>query len=660
MIRNKKFLSIVFVVCLCLWANNVSAKSGDETAPAWLKQASSQKNFNYEKDVPAVVLHNEQTAVLSSDGVLTVTTNHAVRLLTRDGKYFADAAAVYLQSASKVREMRAWLIRPDGTTKFYGKDQIIDRILDPDDIYNEYRAKTVDASDDADIGAVFAYQSIVEERPLFTQDRWEFQGRLPTLFSRYQLTLPSGWQAASVTFNNAEIKPQISGTSYVWEMRDLKPIPPEPDSPRPHTLAPRIMVNYFPTGAAAAAKVFNSWQEVSRWGSELHESSVTLDDAIAAKARELTANAKTELEKIRALAVYVQNLRYISIDIGVAKGNGYKPRPANLVLQRGYGDCKDKANLMRAMLRALKIEAYPVFIFSGDPTFVREEWASPSQFNHCIIAVRISAETTAPTVVTHEKLGRLLIFDATDPYTLLGDLPDHEQGSFALVAAGAEGGLMKMPILPPDANRQERIAEGTLAPDGSLQAIIKEQTYGQTAKYYRGMFRELSAADYRTRNEGWLTERVTGAKLTKFTPNDRAAEGRFDLDMEFSAAGYAQVMGGRLMVFKPGFVGRLDQFTVLDKPRAHPILLDSSAYSETIRVKLPDGFVVDEIPEGDKAETPFGKYSVNYEIKDGFLLLTRSLSINRTTLPATQYETVKNFFAHVRAAEVAPVVLVKK
>ena len=40
----------------------------------------------------------------------------------------------------------------------------------------------------------------------------------------------------------------------------------------------------------------------------------------------------------------------------------------------------------------------------------------------------------------HATLGRLLIFDATDPYTSLGDLPDHEQGSYALIIAGQNGG----------------------------------------------------------------------------------------------------------------------------------------------------------------------------------------------------------------------------
>ena len=62
---------------------------------------------------------------------------------------------------------------------------------------------------------------------------------------------------------------------------------------------------------------------------------------------------------------------------------------------------------MRTLLKALRITAYPVAIYSGDPTFVREEWASPSQFNHAIIAVKVSDETQAPTVINHPKLGRL-------------------------------------------------------------------------------------------------------------------------------------------------------------------------------------------------------------------------------------------------------------
>jgi hypothetical protein len=66
------------------------------------------------------------------------------------------------------------------------------------------------------------------------------------------------------------------------------------------------------------------------------------------------------------------------------------------------------------------------------------------------------------------------------------------------------------------------------------------------------------------------------------------------------------------------------------------------------------------MPETSKIETPFGKYNAKYETGDGFILLTRSLVLNRTILPASNYEDVKNFFGVVRAAEQSPVVLLKK
>jgi hypothetical protein len=130
--------------------------------------------------------------------------------------------------------------------------------------------------------------------------------------------------------------------------------------------------------------------------------------------------------------------------------------------------------------------------------------------------------------------------------------------------------------------------------------------------------------------------------------------------MEFAAQNYAQLMQGGLMIFKPAFVGRLDQLSVSDKKRVHPVLLDASQYSETIKVKLPAGFDVDEMPEASKLETPFGKFAVTYEIKDGNLLFHRSLTLNKTTVAADKYEAVKSFFSAVRAAEQNPVVLVKK
>jgi hypothetical protein len=641
-----------------LLLSSTSAFAGDDM-PAWLQQAATQKVPSYDKDVPAVVLLDEAIVTVGEDGRVTTTSTYAVRILKREGRAEAVARESYMTDSGKVREMKAWLIRPNGEVKRYGKDQTLDISPTDNDVYNESRLKIIDASNEADAGMVFGYQTVAETRSFFSQSLWYFQSNLPALRSRYQLTLPQGWTASSVTFNHAKVDPTVSGNAYTWELNNLPFIEDEPSSPSVSNLAPRIAVSYGPPAGsqAAGARTFASWTDVSRWYSELSDPQVTLDDAVAGKARELTMNAKTELERIQIIGRYVQNLQYISIQIGVGR---YRPHSATEVFAKSYGDCKDKANLMRAMLKAVKIEAYPVLIYSGDPTYVREDWASPSQFNHCIIAIKVSDETNAPTVIQHAKLGRLLIFDATDDNTPVGDLPDHEQGSFALVAAGDAGALLRMPTTPPESNKLERQAEVNLSADGSINAIVKERSVGQSAVDERGLYRRLSRPQYMKVIEDWITRGASGAKVSKLDPTDNRVEGRFALDVEFTAGSYAQLMQDRLLVFKPAIVSRLDGLRLTGASRKHPVVLDSRAYTETVRVKLPEGFDVDEMPDPLKLETAFGNYASTYEVKDGHLLFTRTLIQRAATIPADQYSVVRTFFERIRAAEQSPVVLAKK
>ncbi|HEY1403549.1 MAG TPA: DUF3857 domain-containing protein, partial [Pyrinomonadaceae bacterium] len=523
----------IFGLCcalLLLCCAPAFAAAGDDT-PAWLTQAAGASAPPYAKDVPAVILHDEGQTTIGEDGKIVSVTTFAVRILTRPGRAYAQAGAGYATDTGKVREMRAWLIRPGGQTKRYGKDETLDLAGDLNDVYNQYRTRKIDATGDADAGMVFGYQIITEERALFPHTVWSFQERLPVLMSRYTLALPTGWSAKGIMFNHGKVEPAVNGTTYTWELRNLAPIEPEIASPEVTSLAPRLAISYTPAQGGAGttimgARSFASWTDVSRWYSELSDPQSAPDDAIALKARELTANAKTELDKIRAIGRYVQDIQYISIQIGVGR---FRPHSAAEVFAKRYGDCKDKANLMRAMLRTLKIEAYPVLIFSGDATFVREEWASPSQFNHCIIAVRVGDETKAPTVIQHATLGRLLIFDATDENTPVGDLPDHEQNSYALIAAGPDGALVRMPVMPPEANQLEREAEINLAADGSITANVRERSTGQSAVGERRIFRRLARPDYARAIENWITHGATGAKVVKVEPSDNHADGRFAL-----------------------------------------------------------------------------------------------------------------------------------
>lgn len=644
--------------CLLFLAAQAFA-SGDD-APGWLRQAASVPVPAYDKKVSAMVLVDESTTTVAEDGRVTTVSSFAVRILNREGRDAAEAAEVYETDVGKVREIHAWLIRPSGQVKSYGKNDVRDEAEALNDVYDESRVKKISAVNDAEPGAVFGYQTTSEARPFFNQLFWYFQGNtFPVVSSRLTLVLPAGWRANGMTFNHATVEPSVNGSAYTWELRDLSPLELEPISPSMVNLVPRLEVKYFPTEGTRVptSRTFDSWTEVSRWYTELSETQAMPDERVAAKARELAANAKTELERIGAIGRYVQSIQYISIQIGVGR---WRPHAAAQVFAKSYGDCKDKANLMRAMLRALNIQAYPVLIFSGDPTFVRETWPSPYQFNHCIIAIKVGEDTKVASIIQHPTLGRLLIFDATDDDTPVGDLPDHEQGSFALIAAGDGGMLARMPTTAPEANQLQRSAEVQLSADGSISASIRDQAVGQSAVGYRREFRHLSRPEYLKRIEGWVTHGATAAKVTKVEPVDQSNEGRFGLDVDFSAPAYAQSMQDRLLVFRPAIVSRRESLDLTEAKRRYPVVLESRAFTETVRVKLPAGFEVDELPDPVKLDASFGSYRTNYEVKNGELVFTRTLAQQAATIPADQYDIVRRFFERIRAAEQSPVVLARK
>ena len=651
-------LRLCFVLVIACALNAFAA--GDE-APAWLKQAAALPTGTYPKEAKAVVLHKEQRVTVEEDGRITETTFRAVRILSREGRREAHALVGYNTESGKVRELKAWLIRPTGEVRVYGKLQTMEIAEVDNDIYNEHKVRVIEAADDVEAGSVFGYESVSEEKTVFSQQSYGFQGQNPVTLSRFTLNLPTGWRAEGVTFNHAKIEPTVNGASYTWELRDLPYLEDEPASPSFFNLAPRLVVNLFaPAGKATPLRTFATWQEVARYTSELHASQLTPNDAMIAKARELTANAKTEFEKIQAIGKYAQSVNYISINIDTSRGGGYRPHTAIDVFTKNYGDCKDKANLMRAMLKAVGIDAHPVAIFSGDPTYVKPEWASPHQFNHCIIAVKVSDATTATTVIKHPSLGRLLIFDPTDDTTQVGDLPDDEQGSWALICAADNGDLVKMPVTPPEANQLERTIEGTLDAEGNLSVTLKENTSGQAAVAERRYFKRSSPSEYVKLTERWIARSAPGSAVAKVTHRDDAAASKFALEVEFKTPAYAKSMRGKLLMFKAAPVSRNETPFLAKEKRTHPVVLESESFKETTRIKLPEGFAPDEIPESLELSESFGKYAASWEIKDGYLHFKRTMILQAGTIPVADYAKVRGFFGRVLWAETAPVVLAKK
>lgn len=641
-----------FSICLVLIA--ASAFAG-ESAPDWVREVATRQLPAYSADVRTATLVDEMTTTARPDGSTLTHIRYAIRIISREGAGRAVAAAPYFRKVSKIQNLQAWLIMADGSVRAYGKKDVLD-VAEKEqfELYQDVRARVIRAQNPPP-GSTFAWSAEFEDRPLLPQLIWYFQQDQPVLSSRCVLTLPPGWHAAATTFNHEPVAPAVDGTTYTWELKNLGYIKHESRSPATDSLAPWLGITYFGPDSGNGVR---DWREVGMFQGKLSAGQDTADEALAGEVRSLTASSSASIGQLRALARYVQKIHYVAISLDIAHGGGYRPHAAAEVFQKQYGDCKDKANLLHTMLQQIGIRSYLVAVYAGDRNHVHPEWASPYPFNHMIVAISVPDAISFPAVRTDPNLGRLLFFDPTDSFIPLGLLPESEQSSYGLVIAGENSELLRLPAAGPDVNRSDVDVEGTLAPDGSLDAKITMKQRAEEASELRAL-RSSHSADFNRIIDAWLARNVKEVEDNGVDALDSFDSGEMDLNVKFKAARFGQLMQQRLLIFKPAVIQPFWTFPLQTDTRVNPLVLDAESYHQEVKIKLPDNFKVDELPDSATINSPFGKYSATYKVDGGAVLFTEDLSVSAVTLPAEKYTEAKDFFSRVAGAERAPLVLVK-
>jgi transglutaminase-like putative cysteine protease len=646
-------------LCLLLASAVVPLIAADDT-PNWVREIASTKLPAYPAKVPAVVLLKEQRTSIDDAGRRTTTTRTAIKILTKEGAGAASGSEAYWTDTAKVKDIRAWMVYgSSGNVKKYGKEDIVDAAMSSgNELYSQGRIKIISGRRDADVGNVFAFESTAEDKTVFAQEQFIFQGSLPVVIARFALTVPNGWTAKAVILNHPAIEPTVSSGTYTWQLNDMPYVDDEEASPSSRAILPRIAVGYVPpSGVNVNIRPLSDWSSVGKWMSELADPKTQPNPAIEAKAKALTADAKTELEKIQAIGRYVQGLNYILITRGEGRGGGYTPHAAADIFQKGYGDCKDKTTLMRSMLKTIGIESTGVGIYSGDRTAVKPEWPSPHQFNHAITAIRVSDATKAPAVMNVDKIGRILFFDPTDPHTPVGYLPTHEQASHALVEHAEHGVLVVTPATPPTSTDIIRKGEAVMNADGGLSGSLVETRRGAASARLRGLHKELPKADFDKYIERWLASSIPGVHVKKIAITDTPEE--FQTTVEFETERFAQVPNTRMRIFRASLFRHPEVARLNEKIRKQPVVLNSDAFEEEIKILLPEGFKIDELPDPLARKSEYGTFQAKWEPAMGSLIFKRKLEMGAKTVDAAEYLQVKKFFDTVYGGSEQPVVLMR-
>ena len=636
----------------------VPCVAGD--APPWMHAQVNVPLPAYDDKTDAVLLYSEtDVAVVSADKIKT-TVREAYKILRPDGR---GRGIVYVEfdPDRKIRSFHGWCIPGQGKDyEVKDKDAVeVSPNIEGAELISDAKLKLLRIPA-ADPGNIVGYEYELEERPVFMQNAWRFQETDPVRESHYSLQLPAGWEYKASWMNHTEIKPTEAGSNrWDWTVTDLSPIRHEPEMPPFAGVAGQMVVTLFPLGGKAPTG-FAAWDEMGKWYATLVAGRVDASPQIQQQVATLTAGKTTQLEKMQAIAHFAQHdIRYVAIELGIG---GWQPHPAPEVFAHRYGDCKDKATLMRSMLREIGIESYHVVI-NDRRGAVTAETPAHHAFDHVIIAVRLPEGMNDPSLVAtlqHPKLGRILYFDPTDEMTPFGQIRGELQANYALLVTPDGGELTALPQQPPAMNSIERTGRLTLDQYGTLTGQVKETRLGERASSERWALRTVTTDKDRIKPiENLLANSLPAYNITHASViNLSLTDLPFGFDYSFQAANYAKNAGGLLLV-RPRVLGTKGQAILETKePRKFPIEFEGPARdTDNFEITIPAGYVVDDVPPPVDADYGFASYHSKTEVKGNVINYQRTFEVKELSVPASRADELKKFYRVISSDERNTVVL---
>ncbi|PYP83083.1 MAG: hypothetical protein DMF61_24370 [Blastocatellia bacterium AA13] len=621
-----------------------------DSVPDWLKAAMSSDSTPLSRVASSVVLLDEESRRIRSNGDADVSYRLVVRILKADGRA-AAVKTVNSDNETVVSSLKAWHVHPDGKVIKLNKQSVSEESTEG--LYSDIRRRVM-KFDDVAVGSVVAFEWKLKEHPVANEDIHAFQGPSPVVLSRYKLSIPREWKLRSQLFNHEPAAPVVTGsTIYSWEFKDLPAIEQVPMMPDASTLSAQVEVSYFPPRGKLLKNSFAAWREASAWAARLMDLPGPVDTTIETRARELTAGLTTNEEKIRALTRFVQEIRYVSIQLGAI--GGYRPHPARLILKAGYGDCKDKASLLRALLTSVGLSSYNVLVHSGDPTFVRADPPSVLPFNHAIVAISVGED--GQMTVNAGALGKLLLFDPTDEITPIGDLPFYLQESYGLIVSKEAGALVRLPASSETANRMLKTITIDVTPGGLLSAKVMESFSGQRAAQVRRLL-STRQSSYQTEIEHMAAGIFSRLKLNKLVFRGQS-DHSVPLDIEYELQDSASAPSNeKLLIIKP-FASSPRFFMPLEaQQRRLPVVLQMKSIQEdSVTINIPAEYRVDEHPVDVDLEGSFGRFELRHRMENGKLVLERRLLIRQSLVNLNDWSQLSEMIEDLNTSMSASVIL---
>lgn len=588
----------------------------------------------------ALILLREDEYVIEDDRMI-LTMHRVIKILNDRGKEKYGEVKIGFDSTHETTAfVLARTIKRDDTIVTVGKKDIREVTPWADfPLYSNYRVK-IASMPEVLPGAVIEYKVVVTSRKLLAGDEFQFrfgtQFTEPYLLERLILIVPKG-RRFDIHYVRFEEEPAIESLleenyRYTWTIEDVPEIISEPDMPPWADISPLIWVSSF-----------HSWKVVSDWWWGLAKGQMEVDEAIRAKVAELIQGKGTDFEKAKAIYQYVASqLRYVGIEFGES---GFKPHRATEVFENKYGDCKDQAVLLVAMLKEAGIAANLVLI-STKSNGKLVEGIPALQFNHAIAHVNIE--------------GKDYWMDPTVETAALGELPGDDQDTEVLVFFPEGARFVHIPLFAPEENHVIEERTWSLDEQGALEGATTTTYFGEYAFALKYSFKYAKPVQRESYLQSVVNNAYPGGRLLDYEISDPTDQDLpFSIKMEYTAPEFLKRAGDQWILRIPGM--GVSTSNVGKEERTYPLIFNNTlSLTRHIEIDLPEGFQVIYIPQNLELELPYATYNISYRSYGTSISIEEEYGRSQVEISVEEYPEFKEFVEEIARAVDETIILVEE
>ena len=642
---SKRNLLIAILFCSMVMGLVPTVWAGD----AWPPVSADDMKMTAEPKAmgaPAVFLYRQ---VDRDDSIGREVNLARIKILTEEGRKYADVEIPFVKSQSQVRNIKARTIQPEGTiTEFNGK--IYEKtVVKARGI--KFLAKTFTLPD-VRVGTIIDYSFVMEMNSNYVYDsRWIISDELFTRNAKFSLkpstdlALQWSWP---IGLPEGTKPPTKDGSFIRLETWNVPAFQVEDFMPPENTMKFRVEFTYaYGSFESDPVKFWKNYNK--RWYSTFNDFTdkhKAMEQAVAQIVSPGDA-PEVKLQKIYARVLQIRNTSF-ERDKTEQEAKRAKEKDVNNVedvWKRGYGDAGDINWLFIALAKACGVEAYSVRVSSRAAYFFDQKLMNGNQLNTDVVLVKLS--------------GKDLYLDPGAKFAPYGLLPWYETQVKGLLL-DKEAGQWVTTDLPESAfAKTERKADLTLFEDGTLEGKLTMTFGGLEALELRTEERDDDDTSRKTALEDLVKESVPVGAEVELTnkPDWNSTSSTLVAEYHVKVPGWVSGAGRRAL-FPVGLFGNSEKHTFEHAERVHAVYFHHPYLkSDDISVTLPLGWSVSSLPNPINQDGKAVAYVLKSENVKGSLHISRTMRSDLLMIGQPQYGLLRQFFQMVRTGDEQQVVL---